>query len=100
MKALAAGGAANHVHMLLSAPATMALSKALQLVKGGSSHWMKESFPNVSAFAWQDGYGAFTVSESQLGVIGAYIEQTVGTSPHKDIRRRVSRTHRSPPDRV
>ena len=75
MKALAIGGLANHVHILLSASPTIALSKAVQLIKGGSSHWMKESFPNLAAFSWQDGYGAFTVSESQIEVIRGYIEQ-------------------------
>ena len=62
MKALEIGGVADHVHILVSVPATMALSNAVQLIKGGSSHWIKESFPNMAAFAWQDGYGAFSVS--------------------------------------
>ena len=53
----------------------MALSKAVQLIKGGSSHWIKESFPNLAAFAWQDGYGAFTVSESQLDTVRDYIRR-------------------------
>ena len=51
----------------------MALSKAVQLIKGGSSHWMKETFPKVTGFAWQDGYGAFTVSQSQLDAVREYI---------------------------
>ena len=75
MKALAIGGAADHVHMLLSIPPTMALAKAVQLIKGGSSHWVNETFPNMNAFAWQDGYGAFTVSESQTAAIKDYIER-------------------------
>jgi len=75
MKALEIGGGADHVHILVSVPATMALSKAVQLIKGGSSHWIKESFPNVAAFAWQDGYGAFTVSESQLDTVRDYIRR-------------------------
>ena len=53
----------------------MALSKALQLIKGGSSHWIKESFQNMAAFEWQDGYGAFSVSESQLDPVRDYIRQ-------------------------
>ena len=73
MKALEIGGVADHVHLLLSIPASMALSKAVQLIKGGSSHWMKETFPNVAGFAWQDGYGAFTVSQSQLEAVREYI---------------------------
>ena len=73
MKALEIGGVADHVHLLLSIPASMALSKAVQLIKGGSSHWMKETFPKVTGFAWQDGYGAFTVSQSQLDAVREYI---------------------------
>jgi putative transposase len=75
MKALEAGGIADHVHILLLMPASMSVAKAVQLIKGGSSHWMKETFPSMAAFAWQDGYGAFTVSESQLDGIRDYIQQ-------------------------
>jgi putative transposase len=75
MKALEIGGVADHVHILISVPATLALSKAVQLIKGGSSHWIKESFPNMAAFAWQDGYGAFSVSESQLDPVRDYIQR-------------------------
>jgi putative transposase len=55
MKALEVGGAADHVHLLLSIPASLAVSKAVQFVKGGSSYWLKETFPNMIDFAWQDG---------------------------------------------
>ena len=48
MTALEIGGVADHVHLLLSIPASLALSKAVQLLKGGSSHWLKETFPNVN----------------------------------------------------
>ena len=64
---------ADHVHLLLSIPASLPLSKAVQLVKGGSSHWLKVTFPNMIDFAWQDGYAAFTVSQSQLDDVRAYI---------------------------
>ena len=62
-KAIAVGGTENHVHILLSLPATMALAKALQLLKGGSSKWMNET--RDKKFAWQEGYGAFTIGISQ-----------------------------------
>jgi REP element-mobilizing transposase RayT len=73
MRALEIGGVADHVHLLLSVPASLALSKAVQLLKGGSSHWVKDTFPNIAGFSWQDGYGAFTVSQSQLDVVRKYI---------------------------
>jgi REP element-mobilizing transposase RayT len=73
MKAVAVGGMDDHVHILLSLPATITLAKAAQLVKGGSSLWIHETFPNQRNLAWQEGYGAFTVSVSQLDKTIAYI---------------------------
>ena len=72
-KALTVGGTENHVHILLSLPATMPLAKAMQLVKGASSHWMNEKFK--TEFAWQEGYGAFTVGVSQKSDTIAYIQK-------------------------
>jgi REP element-mobilizing transposase RayT len=62
-KTIAIGGTTNHVHILLSIPATIPLSKAVQLLKGGSSKWINEI--EGGRFAWQEGYGAFTVGISQ-----------------------------------
>jgi putative transposase len=45
MKAIEIGGVEDHVHLLLSLPSDMAISKALQLIKGGSSKWIHEIFP-------------------------------------------------------
>jgi REP element-mobilizing transposase RayT len=73
MKAIEIGGVEDHVHILLSLPSTMAVSKALQLIKGGSSKWVHETFPEQRAFAWQEEYGAFSVSVSQLDKTIAYI---------------------------
>jgi putative transposase len=70
-KALIVGGTENHVHILLSLPATMPLAKAVQLIKGASSRWMNEK--HTSDFAWQEGYGAFTVGISQKVHTIAYI---------------------------
>jgi REP element-mobilizing transposase RayT len=70
-KALMVGGTGNHVHVLLSLPASMPLSKAMQLAKGASSHWMNEK--HTQGFAWQEGYGAFTVGISQKDGTIAYI---------------------------
>ena len=61
------------MHLLVSIPASLAVSKALRLIKGGSSHWLKETFPNMAKFAWQDGYAAFTVSQSQIDDVRVYI---------------------------
>ena len=73
MKPLKTGGIEDHIHMLLGAPPTIAPSKIAQLVKGGSSAWIHETFPHLGEFAWQDGYGAFTVSKSVIPDVIAYI---------------------------
>jgi REP element-mobilizing transposase RayT len=73
MVALNIGGVADHVHLLLRIPPALALSKAVQLIKGGSSKWMHETFPALAGFGWQDGYGAFSVSESAIEAVSAYI---------------------------
>jgi putative transposase len=73
MKAMAIGGTADHVHTLLSLPATLSVAKAIQLIKGGSSKWVHEQIPRYKKFAWQDGYGAFSVSASQTKSVIGYI---------------------------
>jgi REP element-mobilizing transposase RayT len=54
MKAIEIGGVEDHVHILLSLPSTIAIAKALQLIKGGSSKWIHETFPEQHMFAWQE----------------------------------------------
>jgi len=49
------------------------ISKAVQLIKGGSSKWLREKFKEMNMFAWQTGYGVFTVSQSQMPILVRYI---------------------------
>ena len=65
MKAIEIGGMPDHIHILLSLPSTLSIAKALQLIKGGSSKWVHETFPEQRLFRWQVKYGAFGVSVSQ-----------------------------------
>lgn len=76
MKAIAIGGAADHVHVLLSLPATIALSKAMQLLKGNSSKWLRDTFPELRSqgFVWQEGFGAFSIGISALEDTVRYIQ--------------------------
>jgi putative transposase len=67
------GGTKNHCHLLLSLPSTMAIAKAMQLLKGGSSKWIGDTFPDGRLFGWQEGYGGFSVSRSMLDATRAYI---------------------------
>jgi len=73
-EALAVGGTQNHVHVLLRLPPTMAIAKAAQLLKGGSSKWIHDTFPTHHAFAWQKGYGAFSIGVTGMTQTVAYIE--------------------------
>ena len=73
MKALQIGGVEDHIHMVLGLPPTITVSKAVQLIKGGSSRWIHDTFPAFEGFAWQDGYGAFSVSNSQLPHVTEYV---------------------------
>jgi len=73
MKALAIGGTTDHLHALLSLPGMMSFAKAVQLIKGGSSKWINDTFPAPKKFEWQEGYGAFSVSASQVPKTIAYI---------------------------
>ena len=73
MKSLAIGGTADHAHALLSLPGMMSFAKAVQLIKGGSSKWVHDTFPRHKKFEWQEGYGAFSVSASQVDKTIAYI---------------------------
>jgi len=74
MKAIEIGGMEDHIHILLSLPSTLSIAKALQLIKGGSSKWVHETFPDHRMFGWQVKYGAFSVSFSQSGTIIQYIK--------------------------
>jgi REP element-mobilizing transposase RayT len=74
MKALLVGGMPDHVHLALALPPAQSVSKAWQLLKGGSSKWIKDALAGMRGFAWQDGYGAFTVSKSNLSEVLAYIQ--------------------------
>jgi REP-associated tyrosine transposase len=73
IKMLAIGGAVDHVHILLSLPATLSVAKAMQLLKGNSSKWIRETFPKMHSFAWQEGYDAFSVSASGVEPTIAYV---------------------------
>ena len=74
MTALRVGGVEDHIHALIFAPPTLAPSQIAQFLKGDSSKWIHEEFSKMRAFEWQDGYGAFTVSRSQIPEMIEYIK--------------------------
>jgi putative transposase len=77
IQVLAIGGTADHVHLLISLPRTISIAKSVQLLKSGSSKWIHESFQGSRTFAWQEGYGAFSVGVSQKAATVKYIRAQV-----------------------
>lgn len=72
---LKAGGTADHVHLLVSLSKDVTVTSTLRDIKCNSSGWVHKMFPDRRSFAWQAGYGAFTVSDSGLGAVRRYIHR-------------------------
>jgi REP element-mobilizing transposase RayT len=71
--ALAIDGPADHVHLLVKTPATISMADFVRDVKANSSKWVHGTFPRAG-FGWQTGYGAFSVSCSNVEAVREYIE--------------------------
>jgi REP element-mobilizing transposase RayT len=69
----AANGAAEHVHIATCRPATVGLPDLVRTIKANSSAWIHQSFPDLRAFRWQDGYAGFSVSPSVMPQVVKYI---------------------------
>ena len=74
-QALIVGGAADHAHLLVWLPPTLAVSDCLRVVKANASRWVHEIHSPQSQFAWQTGYGAFSVSQSNVPGVVKYIQR-------------------------
>ena len=68
-----AGGTFDHVHLLVSQAKTISTSDLLQQIKGDSSEWIKTQGAEFAGFRWQEGYGAFSIGESQVGALRRYL---------------------------
>ncbi len=66
-------GTSNHVHVFSTLPKTISLSKFVEEIKRNSSRWIKPKDPAYQKFAWQNGYGAFSVSSSKKETVIKYI---------------------------
>jgi REP element-mobilizing transposase RayT len=73
--ALIINGTADHIHILAKLRQDKAISKLIGELKANSSGWISRTFREAAGFAWQEGYGAFTVSESQAPKVRRYIER-------------------------
>ncbi|HVS81659.1 MAG TPA: IS200/IS605 family transposase [Pyrinomonadaceae bacterium] len=70
---IGAGGMHDHIHLYASLPSTITIADLGSAVKSNSSRWVHETFPNRRGFAWQEGYGAFSVSKSEEPKVLEYI---------------------------
>ena len=70
---LAINGMPDHVHLLIRYRADLSHSEMLKQIKSRSSKWINETFSKLGYFAWQEGYGGFTVSKSAVPDVEAYI---------------------------
>jgi REP element-mobilizing transposase RayT len=73
-QALRVNGMPDHVHLLVWLPPTVAIAEALRVLKANSSRWVHDS-PGRSSFAWQAGYGAFSVSQSNVSGVVRYLQE-------------------------
>jgi len=72
MTVFAVGGIADHIHIPFRLPPALSSVRAVTLIKSNSSKWMRET---KKTFAWQKGYGAFSVSSSNVSTVIRYIDQ-------------------------
>lgn len=94
------GGHDDHAHILISLPATITLASAIQNLKAVSSKWIHGK--GLTDFAWQQGYGAFSVSESNMKKVREYIlnqEEHHKEIDYQDEFRELLRRHRIPFDK-
>ena len=69
------GGMPDHVHLLVKFKPIVAISDMLQLIKGNSSKWVNAERHSMRKFGWQDGYAAYSVSESQVDAVREYVQR-------------------------
>jgi putative transposase len=72
-KLLEINGVADHVHLLVKLPPKIAVSDGIREIKANSSKWLNEEKSKFYKFGWQDGFAAFSVSESQVDRVRGYI---------------------------
>ena len=72
-KVLVGDGTADHVHLLLSMPPSLSVSEVVGKIKGTSSRWASSTHPQLEEFSWQEGFGAFSVSTSQMDKVARSI---------------------------
>lgn len=67
------GGIADHVHLLVALSRTRTAADLVKEIKRGSTTWLKTQRPDLAEFAWQTGYGIFSIGASQVPTVRRYI---------------------------
>lgn len=86
MNLIAAGGVEDHVHLLISLSKTLDIAHAMQLIKGGSSKWVHDEFPEHRSLEWQEGYGAFSIGIGEVERTVKYINDQAEHHKSKDFK--------------
>jgi putative transposase len=69
----AIGGTENHIHLIVSIPPTQSIAEFVKSIKGSSSHYLNQILQNPNRFGWQEGYGVFSLGETQLEQAVPYV---------------------------
>ena len=72
-KLIVISGIEDHIHILIALPPDISVSDIMKFVKANSSRWMKQRFGKP--FSWQKGFGAFSVSRSNVDAVSKYIRE-------------------------
>lgn len=89
------GGVEDHVHLFVSWRPDATVSDLMRKVKSGSSRWVHQSFPVLHEFAWQEGYGVFSVSKSREEAVRKYIAGQAEHHAKEDFRSELLRLLRA-----
>lgn len=89
------GGMPDHMHLYLRWRTDGAIADLMRVVKSGSSRWIHETFPALGTFAWQTGYGVFSVSRSQEPAVRRYIVNQAEHHRKEDFRSELLRLLRA-----
>ena len=83
---LIVGGVDDHIHLLARMSRTVSISEWVKELKRVTSIWVKQRSPRLEAFQWQAGYGAFSVSQSEIERVKAYIKNQPAHHRQRDFK--------------
>lgn len=89
------GGIEDHVHLYLRWRPDGSISELMRTVKARSTNWLRETYPSLADFAWQEGYSAFSVSKSQEQAVKKYIAGQAAHHKKEDFKSELLRILRA-----